>query len=62
MDVADAEALHRVVERLDGLVLHHQGAHGSTFVVQDGDTTYRFVVPRGAAVPTPAAVPVPRFA
>jgi signal peptidase I len=61
VDVADAEALHRVAERLDGLVLHLEDAAGSTFVVQDGDTTYRYAVPRGA-FRAPAAVPVPRFA
>ena len=46
IDVADAEALYRVAERLDGLVLHHAGGDADTFAVQDGDTTYRCVVER----------------
>jgi signal peptidase I len=44
VDVADAEALSRVAERLDSLVLHHEGPRGSTFAVRDGDTTYRYVI------------------
>jgi signal peptidase I len=54
IDVAEPEALYRVAERLDGLVLHHAGDDADTFAVQDGDTTYRCVVPRTAA--RPAAV------
>jgi signal peptidase I len=46
IDVTDAEALHRLAERLEVLVLHHAGPHTDTFAVQDGDTTYRCVVPR----------------
>jgi signal peptidase I len=46
IDVADAEALYRLAERLEVLVLHHAGPHTDTFAVQDGDTTYRCVVPR----------------
>jgi signal peptidase I len=62
VDVADPQALGRVAERLDSLVLLQEGPAGATFVVQDGDTTYRCVVPRAAAVRTPAAAAFPRFA
>lgn len=44
VELADAEALSRVAERLDSLVLHHEGPLGITFAVRDGDTTYRYVV------------------
>ncbi|MEU2351099.1 signal peptidase I [Modestobacter sp. NPDC049651] len=45
VDVDDADALHRIAQRLDCLVLHHAGAGAHTFAVQDADTTYRYVVP-----------------
>jgi hypothetical protein len=64
IDLADSQALDRVAERFDGLVLHHAGPDGSTFVVQDGDTTYRYVAPQDTIV-NPSrrvAVPVPRTA
>jgi hypothetical protein len=48
IDVADAPALHRVAVRLDTLVLHRRDAEGDTFAVQDGDVTYRYVVPAPA--------------
>jgi signal peptidase I len=50
VDLADADALFRVAERLDSLVLHHEGPRGTTFAVRDGETTYRYVV-RSAPVP-----------
>jgi hypothetical protein len=62
IDVAEPEALYRVAERLDGLVLHHAGEDADTFAVQDGDTTYRCVVPRAAAAeaePMTTLPPVP---
>jgi hypothetical protein len=59
VDLADAESLHRVAERLDALVLHHDGPEGHTFAVRDGDLTYRFVIP---AAPEPARRPVLAFA
>jgi signal peptidase I len=59
VDLADAESLHRVAERLDALVLHHDGPDGHTFAVRDGDTTYRFVIPAAAE---PARRPVLAFA
>ncbi|RBY92528.1 signal peptidase I [Blastococcus sp. TF02A-30] len=68
IDVADAEALHRLAERLEVLVLHHAGPHADTFAVQDGDTTYRCVVPRvgeahvAAARRSPAGGLLRRFA
>jgi signal peptidase I len=63
VDLADAEALHRVAVRLDTLVLYVAEPLADTFAVQDGDTTYRYVVPR-AAVPTADAAPalITRFA
>ena len=45
VDVADAAALHRVALRLDGLVLHVDGPDGAAFLVQDGDSAYRYRVP-----------------
>jgi hypothetical protein len=45
VDVSDAESLHRVAERLDGLVLHQAGPDGQILAVQDSDTTYRYVFP-----------------
>jgi signal peptidase I len=65
IDVSDAEALHRVAERFDTLVLHHAGENADVFAVRDVDATYRFVVPGGREararppVPAPKAVPVP---
>jgi hypothetical protein len=50
VDLADADALFRVAERLDSLVLHHEGPRGATFAVRDGETTYRYVV---RSAPTP---------
>lgn len=44
VDLSDADALSRVAERLDALVLHHEGPRGITFAVRDGETTYRYVV------------------
>jgi hypothetical protein len=44
IDLADSDALFRVAERLDSLVLHHEGPRGATFAVRDGETTYRYVV------------------
>jgi hypothetical protein len=45
IDVSDAEALHKVAERLDTLVLHRAGPYDHVFAVQDVETTYRFVLP-----------------
>jgi hypothetical protein len=65
IDVSDAEALHRVAERFDTLVLHHAGEDADVFAVRDVDATYRFVVPGGREararppVPVPKPVPVP---
>jgi hypothetical protein len=63
IDVSDAEALHRVAERFDTLVLHHAGEDADVFAVRDVDATYRFVVPGGrearARPPVPVPVPVP---
>jgi signal peptidase I len=56
VDVADPEALYKVAERLDTLVLHHAGPAGDTFAVRDVGTTYRCVVPR-AVVPQPTPRP-----
>jgi signal peptidase I len=47
VDVSDAESLHMVAERLDGLVLHHAGPTGQVLAVQDSDVTYRYVFPDG---------------
>jgi hypothetical protein len=47
VDVSDAESLNRVAERLDGLLLHHEGPDGQTLAVRDSDTTYRYVFPAG---------------
>jgi MFS family permease len=47
IDVSDAESLHRVAERLDGLLLHHDGPDGQTLAVRDAETTYRYVFPDG---------------
>jgi signal peptidase I len=64
IDVSDAEALHRVAERFDTLVLHHAGEDADVFAVRDVDATYRFVVPGGrearARPPVPAPKPVPQ--
>ncbi|WP_051515887.1 signal peptidase I [Candidatus Blastococcus massiliensis] len=75
VDVSDADALRRVAERFDGLVLHHAGPEGQTFAVQDAETTYRFVFPDTAVTrtppppppavrpaPAPATMPLPRVA
>jgi signal peptidase I len=68
IDVSDADALHRVAERFDTLVLHHAGEDADVFAVRDVDATYRFVVPGGREararppVPAPKAVPVPETA
>ena len=51
-----------MAERLDGLVLHAAGDSADTFAVQDGDTTYRCVVPTvvpAEAEPMPTLPPVP---
>ena len=47
VDVYDAESLNRVAERLDTLLLHHDGPDGQTLAVRDSDTTYRYVFPDG---------------
>ncbi len=57
VDVSDAQALRRVAERVDGLVLHHAGPEGQTFAVQDNETTYRFVFPDTAITRTPPPPP-----
>jgi signal peptidase I len=75
VDVSDADALRRVAERFDGLVLHHAGPEGQTFAVQDAETTYRFVFPDTAVTrtppppppavrvaPAPPTIPLPRVA
>lgn len=75
VDVSDADALRRVAERFDGLVLHHAGPDGQTFAVQDAETTYRFVFPETAVTrtppppppsvriaPAPPTIPLPRVA
>jgi len=51
VELPDGAALHRLAQRLDTLVLHHEGPDGHTFLVQDGATTYRFRV----AAPAPVA-------
>ena len=62
IDVSDAEALHRVAERFDSLVLHQAGPDEDVFAVRDVDATYRFVVPGGreARARPPVPAPVPR--
>jgi signal peptidase I len=73
VDVSDAESLHRVAERLDGLVLHHAGPDGQVLAVQDSDTTYRYVFPddmsqrpkppvRALSPVTPHTTPMARIA
>jgi signal peptidase I len=75
VDVSDADALRRVAERFDGLVLHHAGPEGQTFAVQDNETTYRFVFPDTAitrrqppppppvlSLAAPVTSPLPRIA
>ncbi len=57
VDVSDADALRRVAERFDGLVLHHAGPDGQTFAVQDNETTYRFTFPDTAITRTPPPPP-----
>ena len=57
VDLSDAQALRRVAERVDGLVLHHAGPEGQTFAVQDNETTYRFVFPDTAITRTPPPPP-----
>ena len=51
VDVDDADALHRIAQRLDCLVLHHRGAGEHTFAVQDQETTYRLRVPAAPQQP-----------
>jgi hypothetical protein len=60
IDVSDAEALHRVAERFDTLVLHHAGEDADVFAVRDVDATYRFVVPGGREARSRPPVPAPR--
>jgi signal peptidase I len=60
IDVSDAEALHRVAERFDTLVLHHAGADEDVFAVRDVDATYRFVVPGGRQARSRPPVPAPK--
>jgi hypothetical protein len=66
IDVSDAEALRRVAERFDTLVLHHAGPDEDVFAVRDVDATYRLVIPgmperqRGKPpVPAPSPAPTP---
>ncbi|TKJ27401.1 signal peptidase I [Blastococcus sp. CCUG 61487] len=59
VDVTEADALRRVAERFDGLVLHHAGPDGHTFAVQDAETTYRFVFPDTAVTRKPPPPPPP---
>jgi hypothetical protein len=61
VDVSDADALRRVAERFDGLVLHHAGPDGQTFAVRDAETTYRFVFPDTAITRTPPPPPPPKL-
>jgi hypothetical protein len=61
VDLSDAQALRRVAERVDGLVLHHAGPEGQTFAVQDNETTYRFVFPDTAITRTPPPPPPPKL-
>ena len=62
VDVATPEALYKVAQRLDGLVLHHAGPDGDTFAVRDVGTTYRCVVPRPpVVVRAPRRLPTRRF-
>jgi signal peptidase I len=56
VDLTDGEALARVAERLDALVLHAEGPEGHVFAVRDQGTTYRFAVPTGEP-PVLAVVP-----
>lgn len=58
IDVFDAEALHRVAERFDTLVLPHAGEEADVFAVRDVDATYRFVVPGGREARARPPVPV----
>lgn len=58
VDVADPEALHRVAEKFDTVVLHHSGPDGDTFAVRDLDMTYRCVVAgRPGKPPVPPSTP-----
>jgi signal peptidase I len=59
IDVSDAEALHRVAERFDTLVLHHTGQDADVFAVRDVDATYRFVMPGGRQARARPPIPVP---
>lgn len=59
IDVADPEALRKVAERFDTLVLHHAGREEDVFAVRDVDATYRFVVPGGSEARARPPVPVP---
>jgi signal peptidase I len=59
VDVADADALARVAERLDSLVLHHAEPDGDTFAVRDGETTYRYVIRSASAQRQPQLRAVP---
>ena len=59
IDVSDPEALHKVAERFDTLVLHHAGDDEDVFAVRDADATYRFVVPGGREARARPPVPSP---
>jgi hypothetical protein len=64
IDVSDPEALRRVAERFDTLVLHHAGPDQDVFSVRDVDATYRLVIPglperRRGKPPVPTAAPAP---
>jgi hypothetical protein len=45
IEVSDPEALRRVAERFDTLVLHHAAPDEDVFAVRDVDATYRLVIP-----------------
>jgi hypothetical protein len=55
-DVGSADELARIAEHYDRVVLHAADHAGDVYVVDDGVTVYRLVVPAGAA-PTGAALP-----
>jgi signal peptidase I len=57
VELPDAAALNRVADRVDGFVLQHEGLDATTYLIQDGATTYRF---RPAAVAAPRAADVVR--
>jgi hypothetical protein len=56
VEVADIEALARIAERYDRMILHEQGADADTFAVADDGVLYRYVV---AHVREPEPAPAP---